>query len=220
MLTWRMNDSCTRMYNVSDEDRIISYGDRLNTLGYTDDCCDGGLVVSNRTHSPVWYGNIGLSVSDVERRVEQITKLINGFNSYSEKKEKPTMYSVPGIKNVIFAEDLKNTYVHWNDGTVTHVAVGEGETYDKCNAFANAVVKKMFGGTASVKKAIAKFDLLENKRLTKAADEAKHKQKVEEQKRKDEKARKKHIKRMAKKMAMEMEAKKIAKEMVKAKESA
>ena len=220
MLTWRMNDSCSRMYRVSDDDKIISCEYRPNVLGYTENCCDDRLVVSNRTHSPVWYGDVGLSAADVEQRVKQIIKLINGFNSDSEKKEKPTMYSVPGIKNVIFAEDQKNTYVHWNDGTVTHVAVGEGETYDKCNAFANAVVKKMFGGTASVKKAIAKFDLLENKRLTKAADEAKHKQEVEEKKRKDEKARKKHIKRMAKKMAMEMEAKKIAKEMVKAKESA
>lgn len=46
------------------------------------------------------------------------------------------------------------TVVFWKDGTKTVVKLMEGDVYDEYNAFCAAFVKKVYGSTNAVKKAI------------------------------------------------------------------
>ena len=46
------------------------------------------------------------------------------------------------------------TIVKWKDGTITKVRLAEGDVNDVVDAYANAVIKKMYGNRSRVKKAV------------------------------------------------------------------
>lgn len=64
-------------------------------------------------------------------------------------KEENTMKQLPEIKKIIHSGDY--THIMWADGTKTSVKKAEDMPYDAYSAFAQAVVKKLFGSTEKAK---------------------------------------------------------------------
>lgn len=88
----------------------------------------------------------------------QLTPCIDMFAS--------AKFSVPMIKSVIFSGPA--TTILWADDTKTTVKVAEGQEFDRYAGFCAAVVKKLYGSSASAKKIMDENDTA----LIRAAREA------------------------------------------------
>ena len=64
-------------------------------------------------------------------------------------KEENNMRQIPEIKNLIHSGEY--THIIWEDGTKTSVKREENTPYDAYGAFAQAVVKKLYGSTEKAK---------------------------------------------------------------------
>ena len=103
------------------------------------------------------------------------------------------------------------TLVYWNDGEVTRVACGKGETYSEYTAFCAALAKRIFGSTSAVKKICRDYNdecLREQESEVKRIAE-------EEKERIRLKREKKHVKRMAKALVLQRKAEELANKMMK-----
>lgn len=83
----------------------------------------------------------------VKHDVESIYKL------YETMKENVNPYEV---KQIIFNKKKNATTVLWADGTATVVKKKEDDPWDEQAAFAQALAKKVYGSTSSVRKIVEK----------------------------------------------------------------
>lgn len=79
--------------------------------------------------------------------VESVYKL------YETLKENVNPYEV---KQIIFNKKKNATTVLWADGTVTVIKKKEDDPWDEQAAFAQALAKKVYGSTSSVRKIVEK----------------------------------------------------------------
>lgn len=83
----------------------------------------------------------------VKRDVESAYKL------HETLKENVNPYAV---KQIIFNKKKNATTVFWADGTVTVIKKKEDDPWDEQAAFAQALAKKVYGSTSSVRKIVEK----------------------------------------------------------------
>lgn len=113
-------------------------------------------------------------------------------------KEENNMRQIPEIKNLIHSGDY--THIIWEDGTKTSVKREENTPYDAYGAFAQAVVKKLYGSTEKAKfeHTLKQLPIKEQKKVL--AEKKAHKEK-------QERAEKKKIDRQLKREEEELREK-------------
>ena len=113
-------------------------------------------------------------------------------------KEENNMRQIPEIKNLIHSGDY--THIIWEDGTKTSVKREENTPYDAYGAFAQAVLKKLYGSTEKAKfeHTLKQLPIKEQKKVLAEKQARKEKQ---------EKAEKKKIDRQLKREEEELREK-------------
>lgn len=86
-------------------------------------------------------GMIMYSKRDVEATYKLHKKMKENVNPYE-------------VKQIIFNKKKNATTVLWADGTVTVIKKKEDDPWDEQAAFAQALAKKVYGSTSSVKKIV------------------------------------------------------------------
>ena len=77
----------------------------------------------------------------------------SSYKLHKTMKENVNPYEV---KQIIFNKKKNTTTVLWADGTVTVIKKKEGDPWDEQAAFAQALAKKVYGSTSSVRKIVEK----------------------------------------------------------------
>lgn len=80
---------------------------------------------------------------------EPVSMIYCELKTAGKIKEENIMKQLPEIKKIIHSGDY--THIMWADGTKTSVKKAEDMPYDAYSAFAQAVVKKLFGSTEKAK---------------------------------------------------------------------
>lgn len=113
---------------------------------------------------------------------DEVCKAVNSSWPFNHApRVQPVVRSIPDIEKVIFNEESGVTVVLWADDTRTVVRLGKGESFDRYAGFSAAVMKRLFGGTATAKKVLDSRDEAIIKQKIQQAKE-------EEQRKRDEKA--------------------------------
>lgn len=111
-------------------------------------------------------------------------------------KEENKMLQVPEIKKIIRSNDY--THIMWEDGTKTSVKRSADTPDDPYGAFAQAVLKKMFGSTAHAKK---EFEFKQKPFLVQKRELKKKQERLEKQAEREQRRVKKNDERLAKEQA-------------------
>ena len=83
------------------------------------------------------------------RVTEPISKIYCELKTAGKIKEENNMRQLPEIKKIIHSGDY--THIIWADNSKTSVKRAEDTPYDAYSAFAQAVVKKLYGSTENAK---------------------------------------------------------------------
>lgn len=99
-------------------------------------------------------GRIHSSFSEIKVELrceltEPVSMVYCELKTVGKIKEENIMKQLPEIKKIIHSGDY--THIMWADGTKTSVKKAEDMPYDAYSAFAQAVVKKLFGSTEKAK---------------------------------------------------------------------
>ena len=113
--------------------------------------------------------------------------------AFENQKEDKNMRQIPEIKNLIHSGEY--THIIWEDGTKTSVKREANTPYDAYGAFAQAVLKKLYGSTEKAKfehtlkqlPAKEQKKVLAEKEARKAKQEKAEKKKIDRQLAKEEK---------------------------------
>lgn len=145
--------------------------------------------------------NSSLSTNEINDRLASYFSSNNSSTAAYKKREVNSIFGNPKnkagyYKPVDIMFNKKSTIVFWIDGTKTVVSIKDGDNPDPEAAVAQAIVKKLYGGTSTFHNTVSKYVRRE---ANKIRDDISETEKKLEKARKDPKKNKKKIAKLIEK---------------------